>query len=291
MPELATNFFLGNISLNTNSIFIGSDNAVINPYSNFTTSDQDVKNFITASGISDDYLTCSAINELVGDLKSYNIWNKMYLIYPFVGASASSSKYNLINTGSYIAAYTGSGNPIIFNENGVTTNSASSSYINSYWFPNAVSNWSTSASLSIYSRTPQSQSYDMGTQIAGTTGNQTALIISDANFFYPGLPTDGAFRASNTDATGFYQASLSGSFIRGFKNNSMIVSGSVTVGSSFGNHSINLYIGAINDANIASAFSSRNYSYASIGGALSQTDMQNYYIAVQNFQIKLGRSV
>ena len=53
------------------------------------TIDQDVTNFILASGISDSVQT-SAIETLVSDLKSYGLWTKMKAIYPFVGGSAAS---------------------------------------------------------------------------------------------------------------------------------------------------------------------------------------------------------
>ncbi len=36
-----------------------------------------------------------AINELVKDLKSNNLWDKMEAIYPFVGGTVSSRRFNL----------------------------------------------------------------------------------------------------------------------------------------------------------------------------------------------------
>jgi len=36
-----------------------------------------------------------AINELVKDLKSNNLWDKMKSIYPFVGGTVSSHRFNL----------------------------------------------------------------------------------------------------------------------------------------------------------------------------------------------------
>ena len=57
--------------------------------------DADAQAFITASGISGTEAT--AINTLVTDLKSANIWAKMKAVYPIVGGTATSHKFNLLN--------------------------------------------------------------------------------------------------------------------------------------------------------------------------------------------------
>jgi len=55
--------------------------------------DPDAQAFITAASITDPTQQ-SAINQLVVDLKGYNIWTKFKAIYPIVGGSASSHKWN-----------------------------------------------------------------------------------------------------------------------------------------------------------------------------------------------------
>ena len=56
--------------------------------------DPDAQAFITAAGITDPTQQ-SAINTLVVGLKADNLWTSMQAIYPFVGGTASSHKYNL----------------------------------------------------------------------------------------------------------------------------------------------------------------------------------------------------
>jgi hypothetical protein len=56
--------------------------------------DADALSFITAASITDNTQK-TAINTLVTDLKTYNIWTKMKALYPFVGGSAFSHKFNL----------------------------------------------------------------------------------------------------------------------------------------------------------------------------------------------------
>ena len=52
--------------------------------------------FTTAAGLTDDTQK-SAINTLVKDLKRFNLWSKIKAFYPFVGGSATSHKFNLLD--------------------------------------------------------------------------------------------------------------------------------------------------------------------------------------------------
>ena len=56
--------------------------------------DPDAQAFITAASITDPTQQI-AINQLVVDLKGYNIWSKMKAIYPYVGGTSTSTSYNL----------------------------------------------------------------------------------------------------------------------------------------------------------------------------------------------------
>ena len=68
-------------------------------YPTFLT-DIDAYNFITAAGIYDD-LQVLAINTLVVGLKANNLWTKMKVIYPFIGGTATTNKYNLVNPNNF----------------------------------------------------------------------------------------------------------------------------------------------------------------------------------------------
>ena len=56
--------------------------------------DLDALAFLTAAGITDSTII-SAINTLVVSLKNFGIWTKMRAIYPFVGGTALTHKWNL----------------------------------------------------------------------------------------------------------------------------------------------------------------------------------------------------
>jgi hypothetical protein len=58
--------------------------------------DPDAVAFLTAAGITDSTIE-GAINTLVVDMKDAGIWTKMKAVYPFVGSTASTHKWNLIN--------------------------------------------------------------------------------------------------------------------------------------------------------------------------------------------------
>ena len=68
---------------------------IINPYV-FAAFDADAQAFITAAGLTNPTQQ-RAVNTLVLSLKANNIWTKMRAIYPFVGGTASTHKWNLKN--------------------------------------------------------------------------------------------------------------------------------------------------------------------------------------------------
>ncbi len=77
---------------------------LINPYYVIPSTDPDAQAFITAASITDPTQQ-SAVNQLVIDLKAASIWTKMKAVYPFVGGSASSHKWNLKDPRDLDAAY------------------------------------------------------------------------------------------------------------------------------------------------------------------------------------------
>lgn len=66
--------------------------------------DPDAVSFLTATAITDETIT-TAINNLVVGLKTNNLWTKMKVIYPVVGATANTHKYNLKDPRDLDAAF------------------------------------------------------------------------------------------------------------------------------------------------------------------------------------------
>ena len=258
--------------------------------------DIDAANFLTASGLQNDTTIKYAINSFVQDLKINNLWDKLYAAYPLVGSTSQSQAINLVDTGSYnITWYSSSfwG----FDDTGATSDAANLTFATTNWAPtDAPTPFSDTAHLSVYSRTDNAGGYDMGGEAIGTEGNQTAIAIQFtngvSNYFIPGLPTSGSTNVGLGTSLGFFQASRIGTYVEGFRNGSSVSSDNVGAGGNF-NHGVEFYIGATNNSGIidATAYTSRNYTFFSIGSGMDAPQAQKFYTAVQNLQTALGREV
>jgi hypothetical protein len=251
--------------------------------------DADAQAFITSAAITDPTQQ-SAVNQLVVDLKGYGIWTKMNFIYPFVGGTASTHKWNLKNPLDTDAAFR-----LLFS-GGVThsTNGVQFGGVNgwaeTYLNPNTVFNTNDSFHLSIYSRTnsASNSAYEMGGQNGST---RTALLLRSAlgNVFnYAHL---NGIVTANPNSTGMYVSTRETSTsLKLFRNNVQL--GSTYTGANGARFDLTLPIGAYKiGVNPPSNFSNRQYAFASIGDGLTDTEAANLYTAVQAFQTTLGRNI
>ena len=87
-----------------------------------TSVDPDAQAFITAAGITNPTQQ-TAINTLVVSLKANGIWTKMKAIYPMVGGTATSHKFNLKDPRDLDVAFRLSFvGGVTHNSNGITVN-------------------------------------------------------------------------------------------------------------------------------------------------------------------------
>lgn len=248
--------------------------------------DADATSFLTATAITDATIT-SAIDTLVVDLKAYGIWSKMKAIYPFVGGTATTHKYNLINPtdsdAAFRLAFTGGWS---HSANGVTPN-GTNGYADTFLTP-STSLILNSTHLSLYSRTNKSEN---GIDI-GTWGTNYTY----AHWNYGGTV---AFRGINAASTTRALYATTNNFLIGSRivnNNEMYFVNGIKF-NDYGAPSTalpttKLYIGAVNTGtNVGNYYSSKQYAFSSIGDGLSITESANFYTAVQKFQTTLGRQV
>ena len=254
------------------------------------TFDADALSFITAASISDSTQK-TAINTLVTDLKTYNIWTKMKALYPFVGGSASSHKFNLKDPRDLDAAYR-----LVFN--GGWTHSSTGAkpngttgYANTFFNPTTGYIVNNSAHISYYSRTNSSISsnneigcYDVNNLIVSSRrsdqGNNTFLYANTVS---------GGIGFSDADSLGFYVANRINNQANGFKNG--ISKGSNTVADNARNNR-EIVIGANNAIALGIIqFTSKEAAFSSIGDGLTDTEESNFYTAVQNYNTTLNRQV
>jgi hypothetical protein len=252
--------------------------------------DPDATAFFSATGITDATIQ-GAINTLVVDMKKDGTWSKMKAIYPFVGGTATTHKFNLKDPQDTNGAFR-----LVFNggwthsSNGATPNGTNGYANTNLIATNILTNNSTH--LSFYSRTNISATQtEIGAH--GTAPNRFDLELS----YLGSLASDqynyttGRVSVANTNSTGYYISTRTTSLIhKVFKNNLQI--GATNTGASGSLALIPLipiYIGTANNA--GAVFSSKQCAFSTIGDGLTDTEALNLYTRVQAFQTTLGRQV
>jgi hypothetical protein len=252
--------------------------------------DADATAFLTATGITDPTII-TAVRTLVTDLKNYGVWTKLKAIYPFVGGTATTHKFNLKNPADTNAAFrlafaggwTHSANGIF--GNGTNT------FANTFYVPNTECD-SENNSIAVYERTNiAEQTFAIGAS-NGANGlpNPFALLpryLSNNAYYANGAYTP--IGSGITDGRGFWLGFTDSSLERYYRNTSLISSAALLVKTI---STQPLYIGANNSGGAAQFIGNRQLAFASMGGSkLTTTEASNYYTAVQAFQTTLGRQV
>jgi hypothetical protein len=253
----------------------------------------DAQAFITATGITNP-TEISAINTLVNDLQGYGLWTKMKAIYPFVGGTSTTCKYNLKDPRDLDAAFR-----LVFNggwtfaSTGATPNGVNG-YADTKLVPSSNGLTYDNNHLSFYSRTSAqsgaTQYYEMGSGNATGTDNfalfirrSTDLAGYDSGDFMINRAT-----FTNTNGQGFYCGTAPTTTSKYFKNGTSQVSKSLSVKSLSG---VNVYIGGFNENNSSTYYSNKQTAFASIGDGLSDSEASNLYSSVQQFNTTLSRNV
>ena len=263
----------------------GSANATSNQIAQILTIR--TNSFLTASAISDATIR-GGLNTFDIGLISNSLDTKMKAVYPFVGGTASTHKFNFMNAAdtnaafrlSFIGTWTHSSTGALPNG----TNGYADTFLN------ANTSLTTPSHLSYYTRTNGNTGAD---QIdIGTTNFWLSLwykasgldAILARNQTVSVLLNGGAV----TDSRGFGLTTKIGTTAKLFKNATQVASATDT-GTTFSNTTI--YIGAANFSNTANLYTNRECSFSSIGDGLTDTDATSLYTLVQAFQTTLGRQV
>jgi hypothetical protein len=247
--------------------------------------DPDALAFLTAASITDPTQT-AAIDALVVSLKADGLWSKMDAIYPFVGGSASTHKWNLKDPRDLNAAFrltfTGAGTHSANGYQPAGVGYADTHFIASAHLP------ANSSHQSYYSRSDNPESaYIMGSYAAesprqhlgvygytfyfGQVDNATSSVNLPGNTL--GLLVGSRYNDSSNSA---------------YRNGSLIDSRAATF---TGHNSITNFIGALNYFGTPFQHTNRECAFASIGEGLTDSENADLYTAVQTFQTTLGRQV
>jgi hypothetical protein len=272
-----------------NGIFAYSNGQIVNPTTNLTVS-VPCANFFTAAGVLN-ITQRSAIYQLVSDLQTYSIWDKMQAIYPMVGQSGISSSFelNLKDTNTFRGVFNGSWT---FGNNGVTPD-GSTGYMNTGFNPTTAPNVGLNdLSLSAYTNSDVSfnQTYIMGANSTAGGENETSIAPNYAGSFL-GYVNDTVFNGStgNSSSPGYYIANKNNSGnVLLYKNQNKVFT-AANVSTSKTNTTV--FLGARNQNGSANRWGSFSIQFSHLGQGLTDTEAANLYTAVQRFQTTLGRQV
>lgn len=241
--------------------------------------------FLDITGITDETIS-GAINTLVEDLIDAGIWEQMLAVYPFVGGTADTHKYNLKDPVDSDYAFRLSYYGTLTHSNTGMVGDRSTGYADTHFIPsdNLVA---ASQHICYYSRNDSAAG---NVEEIGSFNNTWQLAIaakySDNNFY----AIIGQYSyTSNTNATGFFIASKSNAGkISGYKNSSVLID---EVSATDGLSTKTVTLMAWNNNGSIQRFCDRECAFASMGYGLTRTKALALNTIVQKFQTTLGRNV
>jgi hypothetical protein len=268
-----------------NSMFLGSTLLSGGGGSSF---DPDAQAFFTATGITD-ATEKSAVNQLVLDYKSMGIWTNSVAIYPMVGGTATTHKFNLKNPLDTDAAFRG-----VFVGGWTHSNlGAVPNGVNAYMDTKIIP----ATHLSKFN--VHFAKYNRTNDLAGTKSDAVYTGLTDRYFgiqYTFGYAAIGENSISGViwtpvDTRGLFTASRTANNVfKVFKNSTQL--GSTNTGTITDiTGSFSMYIGARNNFGTAFQFNSYGCGFISFGPGLTDTQVADLRTAVQNFNTTLGRQV
>jgi hypothetical protein len=239
----------------------------------------DAQKFIDSSGIID-LVQKHALNNLVKKLKDSSLWTKFIAVYPMIGATEATTKWNLKDPRNLDIAYRLSfkGAPVYSNAGVLFPTTAD--YANTH-LSDTVLTYNDN-SISYYSGTQNTvNGYDMGCYDSGLPANEMAIYNSvDASNWFGYY--DFAPRPAST--VGLFMFSATASNVTSYQNG--IVKNSSSVAPVPGSTGYAILIGIVSGA---SSGGMRQCELATIGKGLTNAEALTFYNIVHNFETTLGR--
>jgi hypothetical protein len=250
--------------------------------------DPDAGAFINATGIGG--IEAVAINNLVNELKTAGLWGLMFAIYPMVGGTANTHKFNLVNPQDTNAAFRLSFNGgWTHSSSGAKPDGVSGTYADTFAIPNTLFT-TTNGSFSYYSFTNNAAADDV--EIGATDGAAAtaecliALRFSDANQYSFFGQVGGAGGAPG-NSFGYFIANRTAA-VEGWKNGTRVVNTGTTVTALTARP---FYLGAQNNGTTSYRNSTRGCSFSHIGRSLPTGGPAILTNIVNNFERTLQRNV
>lgn len=254
----------------------------------YTFNDADAEAFSNAAGLSSSTHK-SAIDDLVVDLKAASLWVKLEVIYPFVGGSASTHKFNLKDPQDTDGAFRGTMNgTITHNSNGVTGN-GTDGYIDTH-YNQSVDGAEDNEHVSVYSRTDgAADTIEIGCVNSSSFGTRMFLRANTVNF---AVRSQTAFQVSATnDGTALGYFSLNRTTSAGYRARHNASNTDVTRTSDIAPQNGSFVVLAQNRVgSTVSGFSARNLAWAALGQGLTEAEDSSLKDIVVAYQTALSRN-
>ena len=255
----------------------------------FGDSDADAQAFLTVTGITDSTIS-NAINTLVLGLKANNLLTKMLAVYPFVGGTATTHKYNLKDPRDLDAAFRlGFNGGITHSGTGALPN-GSTGYANT--FLNQVSQSLTNSNhFSVYYRNNTTGVRTDGAYKASAPSAWWQMSLKDTTYTFMYGSLAQPIGVSISDTRGLFTLSRQSSTnLRSFRNDGFLAN---TTSTKSVTNSVTVYLFARHYEGLSYGeyFNNKECAFASLGTGLDDTDVSKLYTLVQAFQTTLGRQV
>ena len=258
----------------------------------YTITDSDASAYVTAAALTSNVQKW-AVDQYVQDLKAAGVWTKMKAIYPFLGGTAASHKWNLKDPRDLDAAYR-----IVFSGGSHSATGYETDGVDDYGDTKFVSSTSgqtlSSAGVSVYSTNHTKFSI---LEVWGDgAGDYTELAIAPFTGTACWVGREPYAYFTDADRRGFYVANRnSATNTQAWKNgtkqldaaqdNTTMVSAPIWLGVS---HSTYYQVG--NPWYAADTYHNALYTYAAAHTGMTDAEVANYTTAVNSFQRRLGRA-
>ena len=236
-----------------------------------------------------------AIIELVRGLRHAQLWSKMKAIYPFVGGTATTHKFNLKDPRDVDAAFRLSFSGGWTHASTGALPNGTNAYADT--FLRIADNYSTRfMSMSYYARTDSNITYTSnGLMGAFRNPNMFAYLLPGETLLHYNINSSTVATAFSTNEKGHWIGSReNNTSLKVYKNATThaTATGDASTSNLTG-FSSKIFVGALsnNSDTLAYAFTDCGCAFATIGDGLTDTDATNLYNIVQRFQTSLGRQV
>ena len=241
------------------------------------TYDADALAYFTANTAITSAADKNAINTFYLGLKSDGIYTKIKAMYLPIWQSATPNKWNLINNRTFDLTYS---NGMLHQAGGINGNNVA--IANTQLIPSSNYANGNSIHISMYSRTNSNSSgFDCGCYVnPNYLGLYTKYSTTNLAYFIANVSQTnvGSTSGTNTDSRGFFIANRTASnVLNGFKNSTKIHNSAIASTTSI-NYAYLLC--GLNSQGVSSQYTDRQYSFASIGDGLTDTEASNFYSRV-----------